>query len=168
MSKTSIYAAFEDGDMKLVNSFKNSLHSGYFIWNYIAKTYCGFPNGVPSNNDDDMGKIWAAADDLTIPENIRLALLTTFDYHLVGPEHMIQVACALETFPGATENILYQAQAIRKLFSQGAKAVGWQQTSVAESFWVVDNVNDENPEDDEGNDRPYNINKDSEHSWIEI
>lgn len=59
-----------------------------------------------------------------------------------------------------------QAVVLRRLHAEGALAVAWQQTSVAECPWHVSIRNPETGEYDD--ERSYNINRDSKHHFVEV
>lgn len=161
MSYTTILAAFQDGQLQPVTEIRNSWRAAMWIWNEIARKYCGmdtFPMPLGEDGMEKCRKVWNMADSERIKEIDRLALLTTLDGFLVEARHFERVAQALDEFQPTSTNLKEQAVVIRRLAKEGARAIGWHQTSTAEDPW--------GSQDDEGNYIPYNIDTGKKHQWI--
>lgn len=157
MSSSVVFAAFTDGNMVIVGECGNSHRGAAWIWSCLGEHYLGDRHAVW--RDDNGDSVWALAKDPRLSETDRLSLLTTFDRAIVTREHATAVANALESFCPSTENLTGQASIIRKAIADGAIAIGWQATTVAENLWCI-----ATPDIDEV--RPYNIHTDVGHEYI--
>lgn len=139
MSYTTMLAAGPDGNLVACAEFRNAWRGAMSIWNHLARRYLGL-EGFPLSEERGREAVWALAGDPKVEAAHRLALQTTLDGALLGPEMAEAVAVALETFPGATENLIGQAKAIREAFASGARAVAWHQMSVDDNPWESYNL----------------------------
>lgn len=160
MSRTTLKAAFADGDMINVKEYRNSWRGAVMIWSYLAERYLGekwYPGSDGLNR-----RLWDLAEAERVPFIERVALATTFDRVLVqGADRELLHHClmAMATLLPAENSLAEQAKDILAL-AASVRAIGWQQTSVAADFWWVEG-------DEEAFDgRPYNIDKDSVHWWL--
>jgi hypothetical protein len=164
MSCTTLYAAFEDGDMKPVHRYSNSYCGAFMIWTYMIDRYLAAdkPTGPWLGNEAFLQKLWDLVDDLSIPFAERVVLATTFDGVLVRGSEREKIAVCLM----AVSRLLPPQNHLDLQFDDifalpdTARAIGWQQTSVAPSFWCVSSSLNEYDE------RPYNIDTDTDHWWL--
>lgn len=156
MSCTTVYAAFEDGDMVELGECQNSWRGSMWIWTKLGEKHLG---AIPSIMD--MAPVWRLAAGDKLSETEWYALMSTFDGCLCPRELMLKVAEALEGFSPGTENLVKQAQLIRDAWEENARAIGWLQTSVCGSPWQIYS------EDDEGY-HPWNIDRDMANGIAEL
>lgn len=165
MSYTTMYAAFEDGDLNEVAEFGNSWGSAMFVWVALCERY------VPGSKTDLFGsldKLFAKANNLGLEPWEWNVLRFTYDKTLFMREALLVIADSLDRFAteyddeGRVCHMRAEAAAIRKAHGEGARAVAITQTSTVCTLW--DGIFDPDSEDP----RPYNIDKDSSHDVIEV
>ena len=155
MSTTTVYAAFDDGDMTPVASFRNAFRGAFHVWAELSERYLGHVLRLGGN----LQTLWDLDKDPRLTDDERLVHVSTFDRAFVRREHMRRIADALDAFVPSTENLTGQAAAIRKAWEDGARVVAWCHTSVAGDLdWSTMGPRDEADEDAEA--VPFNIDRD--------
>lgn len=167
MSRTTLYAAKEDGELASLADFRNGWHSGPHIWDALCRlhnTYDDHPQvialarmmGKPVQECigsvmlQDPERLTKLLDDPRLDAQHRLAMLTTWDGAYVAHEHAGAVAQALKLFPNATENLIGQGDRILSALNEGYRYFAWNQTSVSESFWWIRGREDDDDAEDDG------------------
>lgn len=152
MSSTVVYGAFEDGDMTEVGSIKNSYGGAMHVWRALALKYLGSFDVFA--NLSRLDRLWKLSDDPRLSETERIVHVSTFDRAFVRRENILRVADALEAFVPASDNLKLQASLLRTAYRDGARVVGWQQTTVSECLWEMATEDGEDS-------RPFNIDSDA-------
>ena len=165
MSQTTIF--FLAGDESFTVDFKNSFRGAMYVWNDIAKRYCGFDH-FPSFSLDDQMEVWNFANNNPekMPIHEAIVMASTMDKALLEPDKWIELVEAFEKYSldHPDSSIGDQAAAIREAMeSEKAsliKGIGWRQTSVCgDSLWEV--WSEESDDYD-----AYCPNSSDEHFWI--
>lgn len=149
MSRTTVYGAFEEGDMVSLGDCQNAFRGAMWIWSKLGDRH------IPGYGYGQESAVWELASNSRLSDAEHYALVSTFDGALCPRELMLVVAEALGRFNPGTENLTRQAKLIRDAHNKGARAIGWQQTSVCCNPWEVE---EEEEEDDY---RPWNIDRDA-------
>jgi len=135
MSTTELYRLGRDPGH--IGAVRNSWRGAMYIWNDVAKRYCGM-DSFPIMNDGERFRVWGAYEDPRMPEHERIVLLSTMDNATVAGKDAQTVAEAFERYgkehPGSS--FIEQAEILRSADLQPTDLVAWQQTSVGE-FWGV-------------------------------
>jgi hypothetical protein len=150
MSSTIVFAAFEDGDMIEVGAARNAFGGAMHVWRALGAKHLG--NEAVAFTDP--AKLWALADDKRLAEQERIVHVSTFDRAYVRRENIMLVADAIDGFTPSSDNLKQQASHMRAAYHNGARVVGWQQTTVSGNLWSVDT-------DDGEDSRPLNIDSDA-------
>ncbi len=172
MSATEMCTFGADGRVAGWHHFKNAWGGAMAVWDELAKQYISGA-GLMGLSPEAMRGVWALADDPRLKWFERIVLLTTFDRCLVLGGDLAACAKAFELFDarygparrarGVAFNIGDQATALAGAAAAGARAVGWNQTSVnGDCEWYG--------EWDEESDKevPYDLNTGTAHWFIEF
>lgn len=154
MSHTTLYAAYEAGDLVECAEYKNSYGSAWMVWAALIEKYeiwnvkddgsrdawidrpryGSYADGMPE-------KLWAYEDlNGALRPFEYNALVSTYDHAVVTSEDLISLAESLEAFemahaiPFRVCSLGAMARDIRNVHEEGARCVAWNQTSVGE-FW---------------------------------
>lgn len=152
MTTTTIYFLQKD-DRKTVD-IKNAWRSAMYIWNDVAKRYCGlerFPLGLFGDDRDKMMAVWNFNDRNPgiMPEHVAITMLSTMDNILLEPSQWNRLVEAFEKYAVEHPDSSFgeQAAAIREVMSQlnvdDLTGIGWRQTSVCDSPWTSYDEEDE-------------------------
>ena len=155
MSSTIIFGAFDDGDMIEVGAAKNALLGAMHVWRALGAKY--LHNEMAAFMGDGKA-LWDLRIDPRLSDTDRMVHVSTFDRAFVRRENILRVADALDGFVPASDNLKQQASHLRAAYVNGARVVGWQQTTVSENLWSLEFGDG----DDEGEteERPLNIDRD--------
>jgi hypothetical protein len=132
MSTTSIYIlGSEPGE---IGECRNSWRGAMYVWNDIAKRYCGmesFPFSGSKQSD-----VWNANRHHMMPEHDAIVLLSTMDNAIVWGRDAKTVADAFDRYgrEHPESSLAEQAEILRSATLNPDDALAWQQTSVGE-FW---------------------------------
>lgn len=132
MSTTSIYRlGSEPGE---VGETRNSWRGAMYVWNDIAKRYCGMAGF--GFDEKQHSKVWNANRHYPMPEHDAIVLMSTMDNAIVWGRDAKTVADAFEKYGRERPNssLSEQAEILRSVEIKPDDALAWQQTSVAE-FW---------------------------------
>lgn len=166
MSYTTMYAAGisgedrEPGDMLVYEEFANSWGSAAHVWWALAQKYLGSDDFRDWDKLIEYEKHGGEMEDWE-----RDVLLTTYDAAVIPRELMPRLADSFDRFHSAHHRQGYVdhtqsiAVALRSAHSDGARAVGFWQTSVGESVF-------EGVDDGEDEWRAYILDVDSDHWFI--
>jgi hypothetical protein len=150
MSSTVVFGAFEDGDMLEVGAANNAWQGAMHVWRTLGAKYLGSDAAVAMFPE----RLWALHEDKRLSEAERLVHVATFDRAYVRRGNILRVADALEAFEPRTDNLMHQAALLRTSYYNGARVVGWRQTTVSENLWEID-------DEDEGGSRPFDVDRDA-------
>jgi hypothetical protein len=132
MSTTSIYTlGSEPGE---IGECRNSWRGAMYVWNDIAKRYCGMPG---FGFDEKLhNKVWNANRNYPMPEHEAIVLMSTMDNAIVWGRDANTVADAFEKYgrEHPESSLTEQAEILRTAELKPDDALAWQQTSVGE-FW---------------------------------
>ena len=187
MSCTEIIAFGLDGKMaeEPLGTIQNSWRGAPAIWRYAEEKYLDpyFPNWisdqerlegaekfflrhgykpsrVSSFEEEGLQEIFDLAYDVSLPENDRIVIASTFDRALVRKDEIKRVIEAFRNF-GAKTSLKEQADILEKaLDAPEVDCVGWIQTSVCCDMWS-------GGWDDEADEEiPYDLNVNDGHFWL--
>lgn len=168
MTTTTIY--FLEKDRCHTVDIRNAWRSAMYVWNDVARRYCGFerfPMGFRDDDNDKMMAVWNFnnRNPGVMAEHEAIALLSTMDNMLLEPSRWEQLVEAFEKYGAEHPDSSFgeQAEAIRRFFNGDVKVedltgIGWRQTSVCDSAWLDYN------EDDEA--QVYDPATGDKHSWL--
>ncbi len=180
MSATVLYVVQQNGDAIPEAEFRNSWGGAAFIWAALATRYkdqivaLGEPDdfydlrgGKELKFDREWPLVWhyEQADNCAMTQWEHNACRATYDKALIAPESFPMLADSFERFqdahrkPSRVCSLGDQASIIRRLTN--ARGVGWNWTTVGDSFWDI-----WSEEREEG--RPYNIDRDEGHEFVEL
>lgn len=91
MSESTLYEVFLT-KVSMIEEFKNGYGTGPAIWDYLAKTYLGRPDGLGYGGDDK--PLWALARDPRVPLEQRIVHTMTFDHAIITPDTIREAALA--------------------------------------------------------------------------
>lgn len=174
-----------DGIVRPSRKFKNAGLSALALWFHLAEVYLDplEPAGthkyaMPSHRflmDMSLArKIWALADDPSQPRHLRIVQMVCFDLMILKRKDFLVTAEAMEQTHREIEKSTFAEQAAwlrEHAEDESVFGAAWQQTDVSDNLWVIHVKWDDAAEDedyrDEGS-RPYDINRDVGHTFIEI
>lgn len=136
MSTTSIYRLGRDPTQ--IGETRNSWRGAMYIWNDVAKRYCGL-DAFPMFCEAEQSRVWNANRHTRMPRHEAIVLMTTMDGAVIRGEDAKAVAEAFEQYASehpAQTSFAEQAAILRSDDVQPGDLIGWQQTSVSE-FWGV-------------------------------
>lgn len=136
MSTTGIYVlGSEPGE---IGECRNSWRGAMYVWNDIAKRYCGMPPGFGFAQKEHH-TVWNVWRNRPMPEHEIIVLLSTMDNAIVWAKDVLLVADAFEKYghDHPDSSLAEQAQILRVAKLKPDDALAWQQTSVGE-FWGQD------------------------------
>jgi hypothetical protein len=157
MSHTSLYIITADGEIESYAEYRNSHGSAPQVWDILGERYLSDYHPHGTQYDPAIHRVWIN-DRSVLADLFRLAnsggmedferrtLWTTDDNVLVRIEDVPAYADAMAKFaevygpqrPGEVFSIGQQAEDLRRVYAEleakGWRGVGWNQTSVGESF----------------------------------
>ena len=176
MSYCEIYALRRNGDIEQYGDARNAFGGAMHIWMVYAEQLGILPSasGKPEAARDialgrllhgGMDDVWKRYDEL--PEPDQWVMRSTFDRVLIGkaalPTYLGHLRAFAERHPSET---LREIIAIldRAALDSAVCGVAFNHTSVVHGTWLVPV---ESADDEEVEDRPYNIKRDQGHWWID-
>lgn len=168
MSRTEIYL-LEPDEYELLE-FKNAWRGAMYVWNDIAKRYCGFerfPLGIFDGDDERQMDVWNYGNRHPdkMSEHEAIVLLSTMDHALSEPDQWERLVEAFEKYGAEHPDSSYseQAEALRAAMesseSRELTGIGWLQTTVCDTEWL--------PWDEDGEERRvYDPAHEDSHFWI--
>ncbi|MCE8034574.1 hypothetical protein EKK97_13815 [Billgrantia tianxiuensis] len=168
MSRTEIFLLQPNGGVHVLE-FRNAWRGAMYVWNDIAKRYCGFerfPLGFDDKGKEQQMDVWNYGNrNPDMPEHDAIVLLSTMDHALLEPDQWERLAEAFEKYGSEHPDSSYseQAAALRQAMESEAgkdvTGIGWLQTSVCDTEWLI--------WDEDGEERrSYDPSKDEGHLWI--
>ncbi|MDP0495704.1 MAG: hypothetical protein Q7Q73_05800 [Verrucomicrobiota bacterium JB024] len=135
MSHTTIY--FLSGENTVTEDFRNAFRGAMYVWNDVAKRYCGMER-FPFFDEDEQMEVWNfnSRHPGRMSRHEEIVLLSTMDHVLAEPARWQEVADAFELYgkEHPDSSIAEQSAAIRRVMESEAGAavagIGWLQTSV--------------------------------------
>lgn len=162
MSYTELYKVGQSGDVELHREYQNSWRGAILIWQAMAKRYLPMDFGLMMARQD-LQPLWDLAKDQQVPLAHRITLASTFDRVMVKHEDFPRLIAAWEQFGrdfGDSGHLLAQIVTLRELASDpNCQAVCWNQTSVSDSPWYVQDCDTEEY-------CPYNITRNTNHWFL--
>lgn len=133
MSTTSIYRLGREPSA--IGEVSNAWRGAMYVWNDIAKRYCGLER-FPFFPGPDQERVWNAYKNTRMPRHEAIVLLSTMDGATVRGEDLAIVAEAFEKYGAEHPNssLTEQAAVLRRADIRPGDLIAWQQTSVGE-FW---------------------------------
>lgn len=154
MSRLDVYGVRRDGKVESYKKLGNSWLGALRVWTNLASKYLSPGQASQVLWDDTVIKdVWRLAKDPRLNDSERRVLMMTFDRVIARDLEACAKAC--EDFrddPGYYGSEL--ATVFREMKTKGYQGVCFNQTSVVSGFWTV-------------GDRPYDINVDTGHWWLE-
>lgn len=139
--------AFKADKTTDTTEFRNAYGGAYRIWQALYDRHLKDPVKPHEYvlSPDVSRRLWALADDLTLPRYARSVLTATFDHALVFQKDFLEFRADLLAFdaayptpPDAVNHLPAWAEAFAHAFDLGDRvAVGFHGTSVVEDLWVV-------------------------------
>lgn len=176
MSYTTLYAAFEDGDLVEYGTFKNSHGGAMMIWNAILETYLPCKEGEYAFEKIPM--LWEQPEyQKDMPRWEIHVLESTYDKVAVKREDIPKFVEEYRAFRAryrkATRvcSLGEQADAIAKAYDEGCIAIAWNQTSTnGDVHWFIEEeiLDDDGDVIDYGEGRPFNVLKDEDFEWLDM
>lgn len=168
MSYTELYQIQPDGQMQSYEEFSNAFRGAFLFWDNMTKRYLPGESAALLMLHDKMQMVWDLAKSESVPLELRVAMLTTFDRAVVGKAGFKWVAqCLIKTqdyFPDPG-HIPAQGVALLELAQTDAIGACWNQTSVNSDAW---RVYDPDRRDEPGySGEWYNILTGKEHFFVE-
>jgi len=170
MSRVEVYSIAENGDLNYCGDARNAFGGAMHIWLTYAYQLGIVPPKIAGVEHDlalgrlltgGMEEVWKRTGELS-PRD-QMVMRGTFDRVLIGRSQLPAYIEALLAFanehPTPTLDELLTVLRL-VLADESKRGVGFNQTSVCANPWWVDG----DDEDDEG--RPYNIERDSRHWWL--
>jgi hypothetical protein len=170
MSYMGLLAVKPDGDVIPYMDLRNSWLGAAQVWTQLGNKYLGeYDIAAEQKKAKESGtefdpfgwiRTWELQHSPDIEEQDWVTLMTTFDHMIVPKEHMLYVAEQLEKFAHEFPNTHYKkcAEVLRELHGKGYEGFCIYTTSTAENEWVIENEEDE--------ERPYNIFTDDGHWFL--
>lgn len=135
MSYTEIYRLGKEP--RLIDEIPNSWRGAMFVWNDVAKRYCGLEGFSPFGLS--ASRVWNSHKNPRMPEWERIVLLTTMDNAVVFAKDIPALLEAFETYARERGgSFAEQAAAIRADTFEEGDAIAWNQTSVNCDVWCRD------------------------------
>ncbi len=131
---------FKDNVVHKQHTYRNAHGGAMAIWCIMSEQFLGEPYSLLG----DGARLWALADDPSIPWYARVAMLSTFDRVVFKREdlgmlatafELFTIECAHEWLQTKVYSIKDQAEDARKASEAGAQGVSWNQTSVCSNFF---------------------------------
>lgn len=141
MSYTTLFV-FKGDKVYSQTDYQNAHGGAMAIWMMMGRRHIG--PGFVIFDDDQSKRLFALADDPSIPWFARVTLMSTFDNVVVRREDLPRLVKAFQMFDaeyatawkqGSVWSVPDQAEDIRRAHDDGAQAVGWNQTSVCDSVF---------------------------------
>ena len=175
MSRTELYQVKINGDVEWVADFRNSHGSAMMIWNALHREYFGrdFPLGdVPQD-------FWDLQSSPRLQWYETNSFLSTFDLVIVRASDLRLMSASFLAFAdryqqdGRACSLRDQASTLDRFGLPGeglqdTAGVCWNQTSVNCNPWQVDSICATCGNPDDGEARPWNINKDTNHWFADL
>ena len=166
MSCTEIFAFDIAGNAHEYCDIRNAWRGAMAVWRKMEEEYLPPKifygqkiSRLMGLNPKDADEIWDLFSNTKVPEHERIVLGTTFDKCLVRKEDIPKVIEAFRKFGGET-SLPEQADVLEKLLGDdNCIAVGWNQNSVCDSFWIKYNEETDTY-------YPYNFLAMNEHWWL--
>lgn len=169
MSRTELYVVKKDGELYLHKEFSNSHRGALMLWDNLAEKYLNRKFASLLFNKD-VKPVWKLDRDLNVPEDLRILLMSTYDWFMIRREN-------LPLFVTSIRNVLegkyfkdmghfeYYPEVLEEIYKMDdVVAIAWNQTSVVCDMW---NIYEECPTCGECNQqRGYNIYKDNKHTFL--
>ncbi len=165
MSETTIF--FLAGENSKSVDFKNAFRGALYIWNDVAKRYCGFET-FPHFKVDDQMKVWNFGNNNPdkMPRHEAIVMASTMDKALLEPNKWQELVEAFERYgiDNPNSSIGQQATVIREVMEADhdnkITGIAWRQTSVCgDCMWTP--WNEETEEYDS-----YDPAQNDKHFWI--
>lgn len=137
MSYASMYAVNADGAASETATFGNSFRGFWLIWETLSQRYLGRPQGF---DPESMRLVWALAKREDVRWEDRVVMAMTFDRVLIKRENCPELVRCLRDYavraddPGHTFAFADEIKALLES-DPSVQAVGWNGTSVSESYW---------------------------------
>jgi hypothetical protein len=133
MSTTSIYRLGRDPGE--IGETRNAWLGAMYVWNFVARQYCGLEN-FPFSNDAQARKVWNAHTNPKMLEHERIVLMSTMDNATVDGADASRLVEAMRKFGSEHPNSSFNEQAdiIAGADLKPGDKIAWLQTSVSE-FW---------------------------------
>lgn len=160
MSHTSIYCLGERPGF--VAEFGNSWRGAMYVWNDIARRYCGLGDGFPIFDKKACDEFWDCWKRYPLKRHEKIVLFSTYDRIVASGSELPDVIEAFKRYGSEhpDSSILEQAIALETHRFDRFQFAAWNQTSI-NSFWGW--IYDET-DDDEGH--YYDPNVSSEHERL--
>jgi hypothetical protein len=146
MSCTEMVFFNKDGAASEKIELENSWRGAMAIWSFLSEKYLHRKLSFGSN----IQEVVNLCDNETVSIQEKICLMTTLDKVLVKEENFEKVLMAFRAFEGNT-SLKEQADVLES--RDDVIAVGWNQTSVSENFWL-------------DREKPYNCITEEEHWWL--
>jgi len=162
MSYTELYVVRKNGVVDFFTEFKNSGGGAAFIWDRLCEKHLG---GSSWLNDETCKRLWALANNKSVPLIERIVLRTTFDYMIVTREYFQVIVHCFRKFEETFHrddvvcSLREQADVIEKLAKRkSVHGICWNQTSVNCDMWKAIGAH--------GKRRRYNLKKEEKHRFL--
>lgn len=174
MSHSTLLIVRQDGTVARHARYQNGHGSGPVVWTTLAEKYRSllYPNDVPGEKYyrgfDEWDELFKKSSELPLTWWEHNVLNWTNDYSIVRREDFDICIRSLREFvvdPKRVSHLKAVADDIEKLGASAEPILGvcFQCTSISDNLWVVSL-----PEDAEEEERPYDINLDTEHHYVEF
>jgi hypothetical protein len=165
MSRTTLKVVLPNGDISNSIHYVNAWGFAAYIWGKMCGKYLGSDSAWLSVELSE--KLWALAKDEQVPVWHRRVLRTTFDHAIIAPGAAKQIAADYRQFvrdvytsavPTRQCNLGAIADDLEKL-PPDCRGACFHATSCGQDLWTLHTGDTE---------RPYNIDRDSGHFFIEV
>lgn len=141
MSTTEIYK-IGSPDSGEIGEVKNAWRGAMYVWNDIAKRYCGlesFPLMGEKQNE-----VWNAWQRDDMPRHEKIVLLSTMDNAVISHLSVNEAIQAFEKYGAEHPNssLSEQANIMKSCDIKEGEYIGFCQTSVSD-FWGIEEWNDD-------------------------
>ena len=176
MSSTTLYVFRSDGLAEAHTTFRNSHGSAPRVWRALCEKYI-HPIYPQLRVFRDVEKLFEIQESLPLKDFEVDLLHWTADRFILKSEYFTAMADSFDKFeleypcPGYANHLPAIAELMRKfkIDEPDVQAIAFQQTSVAEDMWYVFETIEHpvDPEYTKDEDRPYDLNKDTNHFFYE-
>lgn len=120
----------------LIGETQNAWVGAMYIWNDVAKRYCGLPSFPGFYEQAKRSEVWNAWQKDNMPRHEKIALLSTMDYATISAKNITEAFEAFIQYGKEHPNSSFHEQAwiIKRTILNDDQFVAFNQTSVGD-FW---------------------------------
>lgn len=146
MSCTEIWALDGKGQGKLLGDVRNAFRAAMYVWNDVAKRYCGMET-FPFFGGEGQNRVWNADKDIRMPDDEKIVLRSTMTGATCAIKDRDALVSAFRSYGKRhpDSSLSDQAEVIASAEIPEGWFVGINQTSVVD-FWGIAGRDDEDEE----------------------